>query len=198
MVQSTRERSSIEKLQWITIAWMVVELCVALYAGVRAHSVALTAFGGDSAVELVSAVVVLRRFALGAESERTAARICGLLLYALAATIVVTSALSLSGRLPEAEPTMLGIGLLAAAAVLMPLLAGAKRRLGDATGSRAMSADAAQSNICAFMSWIALAALLLNRLLHVPWVDPAGALLLLPLVIKEGNEARKGEVCDCC
>lgn len=192
------EQPTIKALQWITIGWMVIELCVALYAGIRAHSIALTAFGGDSAVELVSAVVVLRRFAAGPERERSAARMCGFLLYALAAYIVVMAGLSLSGHLRKAEPTALGIGLLAAAAVVMPLLGRAKRRLAHKTGSRALGADAAQSNVCAFMSWIALAALLVNRLLHVGWADAAGALLLLPIVFREANEARKGEVCECC
>lgn len=194
----SREASAIKTLQFITIGWMTVELCVALYAGARAHSIALTAFAGDSAVELFSAAVVLRRFTAGPQSERRAARICEFLLYALAAYIVVSSALSLSRHLPTPAPTLLGIGLLAAAAVVMPFLGSAKKRLARKTSSRALAADAVQSNVCAYMSWIALAALLLNRFLHVPRVDPVGALLLVPIVLKEATQARKGHLCDCC
>jgi divalent metal cation (Fe/Co/Zn/Cd) transporter len=177
---------------------MAVEFGISLYAGIQAHSVALTAFGADSAIELFSALVVVRRFALGPSAERWAARLSGFLLYALAAYILITSALSLFKRQPQPEPTVLGIAILAAAAVIMPLLGRAKKRLAVATASRALRADAAQSNICAYMSWIALAGLLLNFLFHIPWTDPAAALLLLPIVLSEAREAAKGEVCESC
>ena len=128
-VITSQQASSIRTLQFITIAWMVVELCVAVYSGVRSHSIALTAFGADSAIELLSAVVVLRRFALGPATERRAARISGFLLYGLAAYILVTSLLSFLSRSTEAQPTLLGIGLLIAAAIVMPLLGLAKKSL---------------------------------------------------------------------
>ena len=141
-VITKQQTSSIRTLQFITIVWMVVELCVALYSGIRAHSIALTAFGADSAIELLSALVVLRRFALGPATEKRTARISGFLLYGLAAYILVTSLLSFLSRSPEAEPTLLGIGLLIAAAVVMPLLGRAKKSLAQKTGSRALNADA--------------------------------------------------------
>ena len=190
--------ASVRTIQRITIAWMTVELCVALYAGIQAHSVALTAFGADSAIELISAVVVLRRFAVGPAVERRAARISGALLYALAAYIFATSGLALLKHGLQPEPSKVGICLLVAAATIMPLLGRAKKRLADETGSRALNADAAQSNICAYMSWIALAGLMLNLFLHLPWADSAAALLLLPIVLREAVEASKGEVCECC
>jgi len=74
----------------------------------------------------------------------------------------------------------------------------AKKRLAAETGSRALKADAAQSDICAYMSWIALAGLLVNFFLHIPWADSVAALLLLPIVLKEAREASKGEVCEYC
>lgn len=176
---------------------MCVELGVALFAGIRACSVALTAFGADSGIELLSAFVVLRRFASKPISELRAARISGILLYVLAAYILVTSALSFMNTRLQPEPTVLGIGLLIAASIIMPLLGRAKKTLAAETGSRALGADAAQSNICAYMSWIALAGLLLNFFFHFPWADSAAALLLLPIVLKEAAEASKGEVCEC-
>ena len=196
-VITTQQASSIRTLQFITIVWMVVELCVAVYSGVRSHSIALTAFGADSAIELLSALVVLWRFALGPATERRAARISGFLLYGLAAYILVTSLLSFLSGSTEAQPTLLGIGLLIAAAVVMPLLGRAKKSLAKKTESRALNADAAQSNICAYMSGIALAGLLVNRYFHLHWADPVAALLLLPIVLKEAGEASKGEVCEC-
>lgn len=96
----------------------------------------------------------------------------------------------------QPEPTVLGIGLLIAAAIIMPLLGRAKRKLAAETGSRALRADAAQSSICAFMSWIALTGLLVNFYFHLAWADSAAALLLLPIVLKEAGEASKGEVCE--
>ena len=197
MDQLARQKSAVKTLQLITIGWMTLELCIAIYAGLRAHSIALTAFGADSGIELLSAIVVLRRFVVGPQIEKRAARICSFLLYALAAFIVLTAALSLSSRLAQAEPTRLGIALLLSAAVVMPLVGRAKKRLSAQTGSRALAADAAQSNVCAYMSWIALAGLLFTRFLHTSLADPIAALLLVPIVIKEANDAGKGELCEC-
>ena len=109
---------------------------MSLFAAWRAHSPALLAFGGDSAIELFSAVVVLWRFRASAaahgDAERRAARLVGALLFALAAYVVVTSVTSLLGY-SEPKPTFLGIAILVAAAVVMPLLAKEKRRLSGAT-----------------------------------------------------------------
>lgn len=195
--RSKQQASTVRMLQLLTIAWMCVELSVALFAGIRACSVALTAFGADSGIELLSAFVVLRRFTFGSISERRAARISGVLLYVLAAYILLSSALSLFSTEVQAEPTVLGIVLLSAAAIIMPLLGQAKKKLAAEIGSRALRADAAQSNICAYLSWIALAGLLVNLLFHLPWADSVAALLLLPIVLKEAGEASKGEVCEC-
>ena len=188
---------AVRQLQLLTVGWMSVELCVALFTGIRVRSVALTAFGADSGIELLSACVVLWRFTSGSVSERRAARISGVLLYVLAAYILVTSGLSLVNPRLQPEPTVLGIGLLIAAAIIMPLLGRAKKRLAGQTGSRALDADAAQSNICAYMSWIALAGLLVNFFFHLAWADSVAALLLLPIVLKEAGEASKGDVCEC-
>jgi divalent metal cation (Fe/Co/Zn/Cd) transporter len=189
---ASRQASAVKKLQLLTIGWMFVELGVSLSAGIRASSIALTAFGADSAIELVSAVVVLRRFTLGPGTEKRAALISGALLYVLAAYILFACALSIFSKHFKPEPTAVGLGLLFAAAVIMPLLGRAKKRLATQTGSRALSADAAQSNICAYMSWIALAGLVVNFFLHLPWADTLAALILLPIVLKEAGEARKG------
>jgi divalent metal cation (Fe/Co/Zn/Cd) transporter len=79
----------------------------------------------------------------------------------------------------------------------MPLLGSTKRRLARQTGIQSLSADAAQSNVCAWLSWISLVALGVNRISHLPWADSVGSLALLPLILHEANEARRGNVCDC-
>jgi divalent metal cation (Fe/Co/Zn/Cd) transporter len=187
--------ASIVRLQWITIAWMCMELFVAASAGVRACSIALTAFAGDSAIELFSGVVVLRRFRIGIGAEKSAARMTAVLLYLLAAYILVSSSVALLSNRLEAKPSYAGIGLLIAAAIIMPLLGRAKKRLAFETGSDALKADATQSSVCAYMSWIALAGLGINAVFHLPWADSVAALLLIPLVVKEANDARRGKAC---
>jgi divalent metal cation (Fe/Co/Zn/Cd) transporter len=190
----------IQRVQTVTIAWMSVEAAVSLFAAWQAHSPALLAFGGDSAVELLSAVVVLWRFrgsVDGEHAERRAARVAGILLFALAALVAASSVTSLLGY-SEPKPTFLGIAILVAAAVVMPWLAKEKRRLSATTGSAALRADAAQSALCAYLSLIALAGLAINAIWHVKWADPMAALAILPLIVWEGREAVRGKACGCC
>jgi divalent metal cation (Fe/Co/Zn/Cd) transporter len=179
---------------------MSVEAAVSLFAAWRARSPALLAFGGDSAIELFSAVVVLWSFRASAahgDAGRRAARVAGALLFALAAYVAVTSVTSLLGY-SGPKTTFLGIAILVAAAVVMPWLAKEKRRLSGATGSAALSADAAQSALCAYLSLIALAGLAINAIWHVRWADPIAALAVLPLIVWEGREAMLGNACGCC
>jgi divalent metal cation (Fe/Co/Zn/Cd) transporter len=190
----------IQRVQTVTIAWMSVEALVSLFAAWRSHSPALLSFGGDSAIELFSAIVVLWRFRARAgqeQAERRAARVAGASLFVLAASIAFTSVTSLLGY-SEPKPTFLGIAILVAAAVVMPWLAKEKRRLSGATGSAALRADAAQSALCAYLSLIALAGLAMNAIWHVKWADPITALAALPLILWEGREAMRGKACGCC
>jgi divalent metal cation (Fe/Co/Zn/Cd) transporter len=190
----------IQRVQTVTIAWMSVEAAVSLFAAWRASSPTLLAFGGDSAIELLSAMVVLWRFredAAHGDAERRSARVAGALLLALAAYVVITSVASLLGY-SEPKPTLLGIAILLAAAVIMPWLAKQKRRLSGDIGSAALRADAAQSALCAYLSLIALAGLAINAMWHVKWADPIAALAVLPLIVREGREAMRGKACGCC
>ena len=139
-------RQRICRLQAITVAWM------------RAQSPALLAFGGDSAIEPLSALVVFWRFRTNAASEqleRKTARIAGTPLFALAACVAATSLMALLG-FSEPKPTLLGITILIAAATFMPLLAKEKRRLSALTDSAALRADAVESALCGYLSLIAL------------------------------------------
>jgi divalent metal cation (Fe/Co/Zn/Cd) transporter len=181
------------------MAWMTAEAAVSLYAAWAASSPALLAFGGDSAIELASAVVVLWRFrasSMPEQVEQRAARMAGVLLFALAAFVVVASLLTLIGY-SEPKTSLLGIAILIAAAVFMPLLAREKRRLSAQTGSAALGADAAESALCGYLSLIALLGLVVNTVGHIGWADAAAALLIVPLVVREGVEALRGNSCDC-
>lgn len=85
-----------------------------------------------------------------------------------------------------------------AAAVFMPWLAQEKRGLSATAGSATLRADAAQSEMCAYLSLIALAGLAINAIWHVTWADSVAALVLLPLIVLEGREAMHGKACGCC
>jgi divalent metal cation (Fe/Co/Zn/Cd) transporter len=190
---------SIRRIQCITITWMIVEATLSLWTAWRAHSPALAAFGGDSVIELLSAVVVFWRFRNpGSESaEHNAARITGVLLITLAAFVACVSARALLGY-SEPRPSYLGIGVLAAAALIMPQLAREKRSLSAQTGSAALRADAAESALCAYLSLIALAGLATHALFHIEWADPIAALAILPFILYEAHQALRGKPCGCC
>ena len=98
-------------------------------------------------------------------------RIAGIFLFVLAASVVTAAALTLLGY-SKPKPTYLGIAILIAAAI-MPWIAKEKRRLSSATGSAALRADSAQSALCAYVSLIALAGLVVNAIWRVAWTDPA-------------------------
>jgi divalent metal cation (Fe/Co/Zn/Cd) transporter len=184
-------------IQTLTLVWMSVETVASLGASWIARSPALLAFGGDSAVELLSAAIVFRRFYppfRGERAERQAAKIAGALLFVLAAFVALTSVLALLGHV-KARSSPIGIVMLILAAVVMPWLAKQKRQLSAATASAALRADAAESAVCGYLALIALAGLAVNTIWKVRWADPVAALALLPLIVKEGWEASKGKPC---
>jgi len=179
------------RIQVFTLIWMFLEAAVSLLAAWRAHSPALLAFGGDSAIELVSALVVYWRFRFHStelKSEKFATRIAGGLLFILAAYVLLASGAALLGR-REARPSLAGIALLLVAAVVMPWLAGQKRKLSALASSAALRADAAESAVCGYMAWIALAGLSINAAWGIKWADPLAALFLTPFILREAWEA---------
>ena len=185
------------RLQIVTIAWMTAEAVVSLVAAWNSHSSALFAFGGDSLVELLSAAVVFWRFRIELNEAR-AARIAGALLFMLAGLVILTSVLNFLG-FREAQRSLVGIGILLFAAVGMPWLAKRKRLLAAITSSAALKADAAESALCGYMAWIALAGLALNAIWGNSWADPLAALTLTPLMLREGWEVFQSSKlrCDC-
>jgi divalent metal cation (Fe/Co/Zn/Cd) transporter len=194
---SPETRHRIIVIQTLTLVWMSVEVVVSLGAAWMAHSPALLGFGGDSAVELLSATVVLWRFfsqARGDHAEQRAARITGGLLIVLAVFVAFASILTLLGHV-EAQPSPIGIVLLILAAVVMPWLAKQKRELAVTPTSAALRADAVESAVCGYLALIALAGLVITAIWRVSWADLVAALALLPLILREGFEAMKGKPC---
>ncbi len=194
------------KLEALTIAWMVLEAAGAIGAGIVARSVLLLAFGADSIIELVSAALLYRRLSFEAQAtpedmqhieaiEQKTARASGYLLYALAFYVVMQSGYGLLHR-HAAENSWLGLAIAVVAALGMPLLAKAKMRAAEEIGSKALRADAMETFTCGYLSWVLLAGLAANALLHWWWLDSVSALVLVPFLIKEGREAISGE-CAC-
>jgi len=104
----------VQRVQVFTIVWMAIEAAVSLAAAWMARSPALLAFGGDSAIELISGAVVLWRFRgkeLPERNERRVNRLAGTLLFALAAYVIVESVFSLLGH-SEPQPSYIGTAVL--------------------------------------------------------------------------------------
>jgi len=190
-------RRRILQLQIITLLWMLAECAIALAAARGARSPLLLAFGADSFIELMSALVVLLQFVPGFTlSEALAARLAGILLFILAGVITFASGLALWCDV-RPETSWMGIGITAAALVVMLVLSRAKRKAGKATGNLALGADAVQSATCAWLAGLTLAGLALNATLHIRWIDPVTALVAVPILCKEGRKTLQGES-SCC
>jgi divalent metal cation (Fe/Co/Zn/Cd) transporter len=187
---------SVAWLQWITIAWMALECGVSLWAAARAHSVALLAFGSDSLVELLSAIVVLLQFLPRFPLKKSHAnRAAGVLLFLLAFVVLCLAWLRRSRQM---ETSRLGIAITVLALVAMPVLAWMKRREARRINNRALAADAAQSATCAFLAAVTLLGLLLYAIWHIRWIDTVAALAAIPILAVEGRRAWRGEGCGCC
>jgi hypothetical protein len=197
-VVTTPARRAI-RLEWFTIGYNVVEGFVAVTAGVAAGLVSLVGFGIDSGIEVAAAAVVLRRLLAelgGADvdevRERRALRFIAMTFFALAIYVVVDGVVSLVDG-TEPGRSVVGLVLLGMSVVVMPWLATAKRRAGEALGSRLVVADAAETRLCAWLSVSTLAGLVVFHLWGWTWVDPAAGFVIAGFAVLEGREAWEGE-----
>ena len=186
-------------LEYLTIGWNSLEAIIAIGAGLVAGSIALVGFGLDSIIEVSSGAALLWRLHMDApekreRSERIALKLVGISFLLLAAYVTFDAAQSLITR-ETPEASYIGIGLAALSLVVMPLLARAKRKVAASINSRALQADSRQTDICAYLSAILLGGLLLNALFGWWWADPVAALVMTPIIVKEGIEALRGETC---
>ncbi len=187
------------RLEYLTVAWNSAEALIALGAGGLAGSIALVGFGFDSVIETTAGVVLLWRLRqrgdLESLAESRALRIVGGTFFVLAAYVSLESVRDL--RLRQApEESAVGIVLAAVSLVVMPLLARAKRRVAHAMGSRALAAEAMETWLCAYLSFVLLLGLTLNAWRGWWWADPVAALAMVPLMLHEGWEAVRGKPAD--
>ena len=185
-----------KRLQYFTIFYNCLEAVVSLGAGFVAGSVSLVGFGLDSLIEVTSGGAALWRLHRDERAERIALRVVGWCFVGLSIYVAFESARSLWTRAVP-EHSIVGIAIAAASLVVMPLLARAKRRVAATLGSRTMAADARQTDFCTWLSAILLGGLLLNAALGWWWADPVAALLMSPIIAKEGVDALRGDPCHC-
>ena len=190
-------------LNYVTIGYNTVEAIVALAAGLVAGSVALVGFGVDSGIELTASVAAQWRLRADLDPdrrervERVTHRVIGASFLALAAYVAVESVATLWER-EAPDASTVGLVILILSVLVMPVLARAKRHVARALQSRALEADAAQTSLCAYLSVIALAGVGLNAALGWWWADPAAAIVMVPIIAKEGIEGVRDEGgCDC-
>jgi divalent metal cation (Fe/Co/Zn/Cd) transporter len=198
------------RVEWLTVAWMILEAAVSLGAGIAVGSIALVAFGADSVVELISGATLLWRLRVQStgshdagetaerveRAERLAGRVVGVCLFALAAYVVVQSAYNLWAR-AASRPSPVGIAVAAAAVIVMPVLAATKRRIAALIDSPALRGDAACGTVCAYMAATLLAGLLLRAAFGWWWADPVAALGIVYFIVREGRETLLAEDGHC-
>ena len=188
------------RLEYFTVGWNLIEAAVALGAGFFAGSIALIGFGIDSLIETSSGAVLLWRLQEGEKGEkreRMALKLVGISLLALAVYVAIDATKGLILKEPPGE-SLVGMILAAVSLIVMPLLAWAKRKVAAKLSSQALVADSHQTDICAYLSAILLVGLGLNALFDWWWADPVAALAMVPIIVKEGLEALRGEACEDC
>ncbi len=196
------------RLAQFTVAYNVVEGAVAIAAGLAAGLVSVVGFGIDSGIESIAGVLVALRLAARLRDgrtepserderrERRALRLVAVTFFLLAAWVTVEGIRSLAaGETPDSSP--LGVGVLVASLVVMPLLAAAKTRVGRALGNDPLIlADAAETRICVLLSVSTLAGLVAFQLTGAAWLDPVAGFVIAAFAIHEGREAWEGELVE--
>jgi divalent metal cation (Fe/Co/Zn/Cd) transporter len=191
------------RLEYMTLAWMMLEAGVAIGSGIAAGSLTLTAFGIDSLIELASACVLVWRLSVelrhgqvfAETAERTASRIGGGLLFALAAYVVASAGWKLWTQ-QGAAFSLPGLIISVLAVPVMYFLSRRKLQVASVLGSRALRTDAVESITCGWLALVVVGALVAQFFIDAWWIDPLASLGVVWFVVREGREAWEGE--ECC
>lgn len=189
-----------KNVEYFTIAWNSVEGLVAVVSGAFAGSISLVGFGIDSFIEVISGSVLLWRMSVDDDiqsrerNEKRSLRVVGVCFLALALYVGYESVSDLITR-KAPHHSLPGIVLACVSLVVMPLLSQAKKRVGNELGSAAMHADARQTDFCVYLSAILLVGLVLNLTLGWWWADPLAALVMVPIIAKEGIDGTRAKAC---
>lgn len=186
------------QLSWLSLAWMSAEGAIAITAGILAGSIALVGFGIDSAIEGFASLIIVWRFTgsrlLSHAAEERAQKLVAIQFFLLAPYVGAEAIHKLvTGDHPSTS--WLGVGLTASSLVGMPFLGLAKRRLADRLGSVATRGEGTQNLLCAYLAAAVLVGLLGNAFFGLWWLDPAAALVVAFVALKEGRESWRGQGC---
>src|SRR6266496_924550 len=190
-----------KRLEYFTIVWNCIEGLVALIAGVLAGSISLVGFGVDSFIEVTSGATLLWRMAVDSDehtrerNERLSLRVVGACFLLLSAYVAYESISDLVNR-KAPEHSVPGIILACVSLIVMPILSRAKKDVGQRLGSAAMEADAKQTDFCVYLSALLLVGLLFNATLGWWGADPVAALIIAPIIAKEGIDGVRGKGCS--
>jgi divalent metal cation (Fe/Co/Zn/Cd) transporter len=185
-------------LSWLSLAWMGAEGAIAIAAGILAGSIALVGFGIDSAIEGLASVIIVWRFTgrrlLSSAAEKRAQKLVAAQFFLLAPYV---SAEAVHKLVTAEQPatSWVGAGLTASSLIGMPFLGLAKRRLADKLGSVATRDEGTQNLLCAYLAGAVLVGLLGNSLFGLWWLDPAAALAIAAVAVREGRASWRGEGC---
>jgi divalent metal cation (Fe/Co/Zn/Cd) transporter len=191
-------------LSYLTLGYNVLEGIASLAFGWLAGSIALVGFGIDSLIEVTSSLATLWRLRADLDVsrrekvERMSLRIIGFCFVGLALYILADAGHALLMREPPTK-SVPGMVVAALSIVIMPLLARAKRQVAASLGSRALQADATQTDLCMYLSVIVLGGLALNALVGWWWADPIAAIAMTPFIAREGIRGLRAEdICEDC
>jgi divalent metal cation (Fe/Co/Zn/Cd) transporter len=184
-------------LAWVGNAWHVAKFAIALAAGIAAGSIALIGFGADSLIEGLAGFVLVWRLARGERSERRAQQLIAATFFLVAAFVGIEAVRTLLGG-EHPRTSWVGIALAVFTAATMPLLARAKRQVGNDLASSATVNEAAQTQLCAYMSIALLVGLGANALVGWWWADPVAALAIAGIALREGVLGWRGDACHAC
>ncbi|MGH7092406.1 MAG: cation transporter [Stellaceae bacterium] len=187
-------------LSSFSLAWLCIEGTIGVAAGVAAGSIALVAFGLDSAIEGLASVIVIWRFTgsrtISAATERQAQKWVAISFYLLAPYVAAEAIETLIDG-TAAKTSWLGIGLMAGTLMICPWLGRAKQRIAKRLGSRATYGEGTQNVLCAILAVAVLIGLAANTAFGLWWLDPASALGISAICVHEGQKAWRGEECGC-
>ena len=188
-------------LSYATIGYNSLEALASLIAGFLAGSVALVGFGFDSVIEVTASIAAQWRLRADVDVEQRervevfTMRIVGACFLGLALYILVDASHALwQGRAPDRSP--LGVAILALSVIVMPVLASSKKKVARALASGALEAEATQTSLCAYLSVIGLAGVALNAAAGWWWADPVAALVMVPIIAREGVDGIRAR--ECC
>jgi divalent metal cation (Fe/Co/Zn/Cd) transporter len=188
------------RLEWLTASWMLIESGVAIGSGIAAGCLTLIAFGADSVIELLSALLLLWRLTIELrlrenfpqELEERSAKIGAALLLALSLYVVLSAAWALWRGVGQ-EFSLPGLIVAMLAMPVMYAFAKVKLRLARELKSGALRSDAVESIACSYLSAVVIVGLLAQYLVNAWWIDGVTSLALVPFLLREARKAWHGE-----